>query len=119
MSAAFRAIAPTREEETVYDVNEAGLIALEDMVKYTEGEYQVSGVGSKLLFLPKILRGLVSSGAVGVGDVWKWVPVVLKLLNDLGPLVDQIIALIQSAIGAGKRPADFDFETAKALVAMG
>lgn len=53
-----------------------------------------------------VLRGLKATG-VSFLDVLQWLPVVVKLIAELGPEVAKIIAMIREAIDGGKTPQSF------------
>ena len=53
-----------------------------------------------------VLRGLKATG-VGFLEVIQWLPVVLKLVAEIGPEIAKIIAMIREAIDGGKTPQAF------------
>lgn len=97
-----------QRRETMSDVNEAGLKALDVMCGDSpDMPMQLAAFGDRLKTIRDVLKGLVGSGAATAQSVWVWLPVALKLLVELGPQVQAIIDAIRDAIGKGKTPATF------------
>jgi hypothetical protein len=64
-------------------------------VKMTAGPRPVAGV----------LRGLAGTGLSFI-EVVKWLPVILQLIQTIGPTVQQIIDIIKAAIDGGEDAGD-------------
>ena len=66
--------------------------------------HAMAGVGSGPV--AGVLRGLKATGASFL-DVIQWLPVVIKLIAEVGPEVAKIIKMIKDAIDGGKTPQTF------------
>ncbi len=53
-----------------------------------------------------VLRGLKAAG-MSFLDVLQWLPVVLKLVKEVTPLITEVIRIIREAIDQGKTPQTF------------
>ncbi len=55
--------------------------------------------------LIKLLRSWLGAG-MSVGSFWTWIPVILQLVQVLGPEIQKIIQIIRDAINGNKTPSD-------------
>lgn len=68
---------------------------------------KAAGVLDRAKALAGVVRGLVGGGVVKATDVWTWIPVILQLIQTLGPMVTEIIDAVKKAIGKGQTPQTF------------
>lgn len=87
-------------------IHEDGLTALDHLCDDT-AEIGTLALGDRLKTIRDVMKGLVGSGVVSAKDIWTWLPVILKLIQELGPIVADIIKRIQDAIGKGQTAESF------------
>lgn len=84
---------------------ENGLVALDHLCDDT-AEIGTAAIGDRLKLIRDVIKGLVTAG-VGVKNVWAWVPIILQLIQTVGPMVEKIVDLIKDAIRKGQEPDTF------------
>lgn len=77
----------------------------------------VGGVGLGLFGkIGELFRAWRDAG-MKVGDFWTWLPVILQMIQVIGPKIMEIIQLIRDAINNNVTPKMFNVDTAVAGIA--
>jgi hypothetical protein len=102
---------PTRPRpaDHSFDTNREDLrMDVFDLIEAESTESTVSAgmVGGGSGPVAGVLRGLKGTG-IGFLELIQWLPVIIKLVTELGPKVAEIIRIIREAIDGGKTPQTF------------
>ena len=77
------------------------------MCERFEAEEIPPTVAGPLGLIQLIRQFLNAWNAAGMtGNFWTWLPIILQLIQVLGPKIQEIIELIREAIDRGKTPAE-------------
>lgn len=74
----------------------------------TAGPPTTGGIFGRMI---EMLRQWKDAG-LKTGDFWTWLPLILQLIQTVGPKIAEIIKLIKDAIAKGETPGVFDLAQA-------